>query len=137
MQEILIDTNVILRLFDTTSAPAQTAKVKRLFKAAHSGKLELIIAPPALFEVAWVLRSALKWSNGETLDVLEAIISWSGVRVLDKARVKAALFLGRRHNCGFADSYLAATAKENQWEVATFDEHHFKALDVVLYGINV
>jgi hypothetical protein len=41
MLEVLIDTNVILRLFDTTSAPEQTAKVKRLFEAARAEKIGL------------------------------------------------------------------------------------------------
>jgi predicted nucleic acid-binding protein len=133
MPEVLIDTNVILRLFDTTSEPEQTAKAKRLFESARSGKIELIVAPPALFEVAWVLRSTLKWPNNEILDILEAITSWPGIRVLDKARVKTALTLGRRNNCGFADSYLAATAKECEWEFATFDERHFRKLETKLY----
>ena len=136
MKEILIDTNVIIRLFDTTSEPKQTAKTKHLFSEAQVGNHILVIAPPVLFEVAWVLRSSLKWQNNEVLDVLEAIISCEGVKVLDKEYVKTALSLGRRYNNGFADSYLAVTAKKHSFEVATFDEGHFKKLDVVLYEIN-
>jgi predicted nucleic acid-binding protein len=84
MKEILIDTNVIIRLFDTSSEPGQTAKAKRLFSEAQTGIHLLVVAPPVLFEVAWVLRSSLKWANSEVMDVLEAISSWPGVRVLDK-----------------------------------------------------
>ena len=134
MKEILIDTNVIIRLFDTTSEPEQTAQAKRLFLEAQAGN-HLVVAPPVLFEIAWVLRSALKWPNNEVLNAIEAIASWPGVKVLDKEHVKTALSLGRRHNNGFADSYLAVTAKNHGYEVATFDEGHFKKLDVVLYGI--
>jgi predicted nucleic acid-binding protein len=112
MTEVLIDTNVILRLFDTTSEPKQTDKVKRLFESARVGKIGLIVAPPALFEVAWVLRSALKWQNNEILDILDAITNWPGIHVSDKARAKEALALGRLNNRGFADSYFAVTAKE-------------------------
>jgi predicted nucleic acid-binding protein len=133
MKQILIDTNVIIRLFDTISDPKQTDKAKFIFREAQNGNLLLIVAPPVLFEVAWVLRSSLKWSNNEVLDVLEAIISWPGVKVIDKEYVKTALSLGRSHNNGFADSYLAAIAKDNRFEVATFDENHFKKLDVVLF----
>jgi len=133
MPGILIDTNVILRLFDTTSNPAQTAKTKRLFELAKAGDSILVVAPPALFEVAWVLRSTLKWVNNDILDVLEAIINWPGVKVLDKDRVKTAIASGRRCNGGFADSYLAATAEDHNLEVATFDEKHFKKFGVALY----
>ena len=135
MKEILIDTNVIIRLFDTTSEPKQTAKAKRLFSEAQTGNHLIVIAPPVLFEIAWVLRSSLKWQNNEVLDVLEAIVSWAGVKVLDKEYVKTALSLGRIHNNGFADSYLAVTAKKHSFEVATFDESHFRKLDVVLHDI--
>ena len=135
MKEILIDTNVIIRLFDTTSEPEQTAKAKRLFSEAQAGNLGLIIAPPVLFEVAWVLRSSLKWQNNDVLDILEAIVSWTGVKTLDKEHVKTALSIGRRHNNGFADSYLAVTAMKHDFEVTTFDEGHFKKLNVVMHEI--
>ena len=133
MKEILIDTNIIIRLFDTTSEPKQTAKARRLFFEAQAGNHILIVSPPVLFEVAWALRSFLKWRNNEVLDVLEAIVSWEGVRVLDKEYVKTAISLGRRCDNGFADSYLAVIAKKNSLEVATFDEKHFKKLDVVMH----
>ena len=135
MKEVLIDTNIIIRLFDTTSEPEQTIKAKNLFLEAKVGNCLLVIAPPVLFEVAWVLRSSLKWQNNEVLDVLEAIVSWTGVKALDKEYVKTALSLGRIHNNGFADSYLAVTAKKHGLEIATFDEGHFAKLDVVLHEI--
>jgi predicted nucleic acid-binding protein len=135
MKEILIDTNIIMRLFDTTSEPIQTKKAKLLFEQAKAGRHALIVAPPVLFEVAWVLRSALKWTNNEVLDVLEAIVSWEGVNVMDKGHVKAALSLGKKHDNGFADSYLAVTAKNHNLEVATFDTKHFNKLDIVLHEI--
>ena len=133
MKEILVDTNVIMRLFDTTSEPLQTTKSKRLFLEAQDGRCTLVVAPPVLFEVAWVLRSSLKWTNNEVLDVLEAIANWPGVKIFDKDYVKTALSLGRKHNNGFADSYLAVTARDYNLEVATFDENHFKKLDVALH----
>ena len=135
MKEILVDTNVIMRLFDTTTEPIQTAKAKHLFLEARDRRCILVVAPPVLFEVAWVLRSSLKWSNNEVLDVLEAIVNWPGVKVVDKDHVKMALSLGRKHNNGFADSYLAVTARDHNIEVATFDESHFKKLDVALHEI--
>lgn len=133
MKEILIDTNIIIRLFDTTSQPKQTVKAKRLFEQANDLNHTLVIAPPVLFEVAWVLRSSLKWSNSEIFDVLEAIMSWPGVKVLDLKQAKKALSIGRKQNIGFADSYLATTAQQYNLPVATFDEGHFRKLDVALH----
>ena len=135
IKEVLIDTNVVVRLFDTSSEPEQTSKAKRLFMEAQAGSFLLVVAPPVLFEIAWVLRSSLKWPNSKVLDILEAIVNWPGVKVLDKAYVKTALSIGRRHNNSFADSYLAATAKDRDFAIATFDEKHFKKLEVALHEI--
>ena len=130
-EEILVDTNVILRLFDSLE-PSHTERSKRLFENARAGSLILLIMPPVLFEVAWYLRGSLKRSNMEVLDVLEAIISWPGVRVSDEKRVRRAIELGRDNNRGFADSYLAATAFEKDIRMVTFNERHFKKFNVPL-----
>ena len=134
MEKIFIDTNILMRLFDT-SEPTQTEKSMRLFAEARERKVSLVVAPPVLFEVAWVLRSTLKRSNNEILDVLEAITSWPGVTVLDKSTVKQAIALGKEKDGGFADSYLAVTAKEHDDSIATFDERHFKKLNVNLHDL--
>ena len=130
-EEILVDTNVILRLFDTLE-PSHTERSKRLFEKAGSGELVLLIMPPVLFEVAWYLRGSLKRSNTEVFDVLEAIISWPGVKVSDEKRVRHAIELGRNNNRGFADSYLAAAAFAKNLKMATFNERHFKKFNVTL-----
>ena len=134
-EEILVDTNVILRLFDTLE-PSHTERSKRLFEKAGSGELVLLIMPPVLFEVAWYLRGSLKRNNTEVFDVLEAIISWPGVKVSDEKRVRCAIELGRNKNCGFADSYLAAAAFEKDIKMATFNERHFKNFNLVLHKIS-
>ncbi|GHU02970.1 hypothetical protein FACS1894186_8270 [Alphaproteobacteria bacterium] len=127
MQEILLDSNIILRLFDI-SEPSQTAKSKRLFEEAAAGKTTLVIVPPILFEVAWVLRCALKRANGEVLDILDALVSWPGVKVADRERVQQALRLGKERGVGFADSYLAAEAASRGLPIATFNVRHFARL---------
>ena len=127
--EVLVDTNVILRLFDTLE-PKHTERSKQLFEKARNGQLALVIMPPVLFEVAWYLRGSLKRSNAEVLDVLEAIISWPGVKASDEGLVRRAIELGRDLGGGFADSYLAASAFGKDLKIATFNERHFKKFNV-------
>ena len=133
-EEVLVDTNVILRLFDTLE-PSHTERSKLLFEEAKSGNLVLLVVPPVLFEIAWYMRGSLKRNNAEVLDVLEAIISWPGVKVPDEKRVRHAIELGRNNNRGFADSYLAAAAFEKNLKMATFNERHFKKFNVALLKI--
>jgi predicted nucleic acid-binding protein len=134
MKNILIDTNILIRLFDA-SEPSQTEKAKRLFEEAKKGQVSLVIAPPVLFEVAWVLRSAMKKTNEEILDVLEAITSWPGLKTLDSDLAREAIALGRSRKQGFADAYLAATAQQHDLQIATFNENHFKKLSVLLFDL--
>ena len=131
-EEILLDTNVILRLFDTLE-PTHTEKAKRVFEKAQAGQLILIVMPLILFEVAWYLRSSIKRSNSEIFDVLESIISWPGVQVSDEKRMRRAIAIGREKGCGFADSYLAASAFEKNLKMATFNERHFKKFALPLF----
>ncbi|MCL2146750.1 MAG: PIN domain-containing protein [Synergistaceae bacterium] len=133
MQPILIDTNVFMRLFDL-SDPAQTAKAKNLFVKAASGSIALVVAPPVLFELAWVLRSALKRSNEEVLDILEAIMTWQGLKVSDNDYVQTAISLARKKGQSFADAYICVTAQKQDFKVVTFNTRHFEKFGVPLYS---
>jgi len=134
MQNVLVDTNVFMRLFDL-SDQAQTARARNLFNKAAAGDITLIVGPPLLFELAWVLRSALKLPNEEVLDVLQAIIARQGVKVLDCDYAQAAITLAREKNQGFADAYLCITAQKQNLKMATFNKTHFSQLGAELYPL--
>lgn len=135
MKEIFIDTNIFLRLFDT-SEPEQTNLAKELFEHAAQDKIRLVVGPPVLFELSWVLKSALSRSNSEILDILEAVAAWKGLKVLDGEYVKQAINLAKTTKQGFADAYIAVTAKDQGLEVATFNRKHFSKFSVDLYRFN-
>ncbi len=136
MKEIFVDTNVFLRLFDT-SEPRQTLQAKTLFERAAQDKVCLIVGPPVLFELAWVLKSAMNRSNSEILDVLEAITAWKGLKVLDKEYVERAIALAKTARQGFADAYIAVTAQDRGFEIATFNQKHFSKLGASLRPFDV
>ncbi|MDL2264388.1 PIN domain-containing protein [Synergistaceae bacterium OttesenSCG-928-I11] len=131
MKETFVDTNIFMRLFDS-SDPKQTDRAKKIFEQAAAGKARLIVGPPVLFELSWVLKSAMNRSNQEILDVLEAIVAWRGMKILDKEYVQRAIALAKATKQGFADSYIAVTAQDQNLEVATFNQKHFSKLGVEL-----
>ena len=132
MKEVFVDTNIFMRLFET-SEPKQTDKAKALFKRAAQDKIHLIVGPPVLFELAWVLKSAVNRSNSEILDVLEAIVAWKGLKILDKEYVNQAIALAKATKQGFADAYITITAQNQGLEVATFNQKHFTKLGANIY----
>ena len=134
MQNVLVDTNVFMRLFDL-SDQVQTTRSRNLFKKAAAGDITLVVSPPVLFELAWVLRSASKLPNEEVLDVLQAIIAWQGVKISDCDYAQSAITLAREKNQGFADAYLCITAQKQDLKMATFSKEHFSQLVAELYPL--
>lgn len=132
-----VDTNVFVRLFVTAEDDKQLNQVKRLFNRAQNGHVDLVTGPPVFFEVAWVLNRLYKVSNSNVLDILEAIISFPNLRVLDKELVVTSIFSARETNSAFADSYIAASAKGAIADnVATFNKKHFIRLGVDVYPLD-
>lgn len=129
-----VDANVFVRLFveDDTK---QTEQASMLFERAQNGEIDLVTGPPVFFEVGWVLRYSYKVAQEKILDVLEAILSFPALRVLDKDLVISALFLARKTSSEFADAYIAASAQEAKADnVGTFNKKHFTKLGAELYS---
>ncbi len=128
-----VDANVFIRLFVDDDSE-QMSRSEKLLKRAREGEIALITGPPVFFEVAWVLGYRYKVSNGEILDILEAILSFPNLKVTDKHIVVAAISLARETGADFADAYIAASAIAAGAEhVATFNERHFTRLGAKLY----
>ena len=132
--EIFVDTNVIMRLFDTSDV-RQTERSKKLFEDAKAGSIRLVVGPPVLFELVWVLRSTYGREKAEVLDIVEALMNRQGVRVLDADLVAAAVMLARRTVQGFADAYVAVSAQKYGFKVATYNTRHFLRFEVDLYAL--
>jgi len=129
-----VDTNVFARLFVVADDETQLRQAKALFVRAQAGEVNLVTGPPVLFEVAWVLGQRYKVDNDKVLDVLEAILSYPNLRVLDKEQVIAAISLAKVTGSDFADSYIAVSAGNIKADnVATFNEKHFAKLGAKLY----
>jgi predicted nucleic acid-binding protein len=135
MKKYFVDSNVFLR-FLTKDDPNHARAAEKLFLAAKNGEVELYCGPPVLFEIAWVLRSFYKVPPADVLDTLEAIIAIPNLKILDADLVSGAIALAREKECGFADSYIALTARKKGLEMATFNTRHFKKLEVGLYSFS-
>ena len=133
-----VDANVFIRLFAETDNERQVAQAEKLLLKAQQDEINLVTGPPVLFEIAWVLGQRYKVVNDKVLDVLEAILSFPNLRVLDKEQVIAALSLARDTGGAFADSYIAASARRAEADnIATFNAKHFDKLGAELYPFEI
>ncbi|MDR0764687.1 MAG: PIN domain-containing protein [Synergistaceae bacterium] len=133
-----VDANIFIRLFAERDNETQIAQSEQLLLAAQRGEVDLVTGPPVFFEVAWVLERRYKTANDKILDVLEAILSFPNLRVLDKEQVVAAIGMARAKGAAFADSYIMVTAANVKADnVATFNKKHFSDLGTRLYPFKV
>ena len=128
-----VDSNIFVRLF-VEDDEQQRPLARELLKQAQAETIDIVTGPPVFFEVAWVLSHTYKVPNGQILDVIEAILSFPGLRVLDRDMIISAISLARETNSTFADSYIAASIGHIHADnVATFNKKHFKKLGINLY----
>jgi predicted nucleic-acid-binding protein len=131
-----VDANIFIRLFAECDNEEQVAQSERLLLDAQRGMVDLVTGPPVFFEIAWVLGLRYKVPNDEVLSVLEAILSYPNLRVLDKDQVIAAIDIARATNSSFADSYIAVSASSIKADnLATFNKKHFAKLGAKLYPL--
>lgn len=132
-----VDTNIFVRLFVVADDATQLEQAKALFTRAQAGNVDLVTGPPVLFEVSWVLGQRYKVSNDKIMDIIEAILSFPNLRILDKEQVIATLNTARATGKSFADSYIAVSARNVKADnVATFNKKHFAGLEIKLYPFN-
>lgn len=132
MKTIFVDANIFLRFF-TTDDEGQHRRAAGLLRKAASGNVVLVTGPPVLFETAWTLRAAYGQSRKKILDVLSAIGSMPGLKLLDRNLVEDAIALARRSGAEFADAYIVASAcKAGADEVGSFNRKHFERLGAEL-----
>ena len=131
-----VDTNVFVRLFVVADDETQMGQSKALFVRAQAGEVDLVTGPPVFFEIAWVLERRYKVNNDKILDILEAILSFPNLRVLDKEQVIAAIDVARMKKSAFTDSYIIVSAGNVKTDnVATFNKKHFYKLGARLYPL--
>jgi len=127
-----VDSNIFLRYYSRDDEH-QSAQAEEFFLRAKRGEIEMFCGPPVFFEVAWVLKTFYGQPNAVILDTLESMLSIPNFTVFDAEYVIKAIELARKKSCGFADSYIAVAAHEQNLGVVTFNEKHFKKTGVPLY----
>lgn len=132
--EVFVDSNIFLRLL-ALDHEEQGEEAARLFELAEKGEIHLVTGPPVFFEVAWVLRFSYGRTNVEILEALDAMLAQPNLKVLDRQLAISAIELARESKQGFADAYIAATAKGRAVPVATFNEKHFAKLGTQIFSM--
>ncbi len=126
VEEVLLDTNVILRhaLGDNAS---HRAKARRLFEQAGEGNLRLLVPSLVIAQVVWTLESFYRASREYIAGLLEALLATPGVTALEPRVASRCIEIYGAHNIEIVDAYLVALAEETKTAVlATFNKKDFR-----------
>ena len=115
----VVDANVILRLL-LKDEPRHFAQARAFFDAVKTGDAGAHIPAAVVAECVYVLTKVYSVGRAETADHLLGLLEYRGVTT-DSDAVRAALGLYRDRNVDFIDAFVVATAKENGWQVFSFD----------------
>jgi predicted nucleic-acid-binding protein len=120
LKSVAIDTNVIVRYL-TGDDPVQSPAATELFRAATTGRLNLIIPTPILQETVYVLETYYQGTAETIAPKLISLLSLRGVTCPDARWVLDAIQWYRTKNADFGDALLCAYAHHHHCEVSTFD----------------
>lgn len=128
MKAFFIDTNLFIRYF-TNDDPKKADRVDRLLEQAVNGKIELMTAEIVLAEVVWVLESYYELEKARIAEMLKAILSTPGIKVLNGKIVQNALKYYSDKNIDFVDAYIVAVMEKYKIAgIYSFDKKHLDRL---------
>ena len=129
LNDVLLDTNVILRLLGADH-PVHHAQARRLFEEADKGKLRLIVPVLVVAETVFVLQGFYRVQRAEIAKLIKDLAASPGVILLESSVVTRAVEIFGTQGIDFADAYIAALAEETgTTTVATFNKRDFRRFE--------
>jgi predicted nucleic acid-binding protein len=126
VEEVLLDTNVILR-HALGDHPTHGRQALRLFEEAAEGTLRLLVSSLVIAQVVWTLESFYRASREYIAGLLEALLETPGVTALEPRVVSRCIEIYGAHNIEIVDAYLVALAEVTKTPVlATFNKKDFR-----------
>ena len=117
----VLDTNVILR-FLLNDHPAHFQLAQVFMSDVISGKITVYIPDSVLAECVYVLLKVYKVPKPKACEVLTGILSYPGISQLNREILINSLQLFAAHNVDIVDAIVHATAKQQDWDVFSFDQ---------------
>lgn len=121
MKKIILDTNILLRLF-TVGDNSLQKESRKILNKVDQGKIIVLINELVIAECIWVLLSIYKKSKAEVIDAIKNVIFRNGFEVRDKDIISQSFSIFVNNNISWVDSYLYCQSKKLGLKLVTFDE---------------
>jgi predicted nucleic acid-binding protein len=120
-KKILLDANVLVRLFEGESA-AHFDEAVAIMASIESGEVDAMLLDLIAAEVVYVSRRIYRRDPSEIAQVLRSIVQLPHVHVENPPVMLRALDLYATDNIDFADAILCAKKEIEGYEIASFDK---------------
>lgn len=120
MKPLILDTNVVLRYLLKDNAELYERAVA-LITPVKEGTANAHLLEGVLVECVYVLLKVYGVSRQEIATALTGLLNYPGIVNPDKERQKQSLALFMNHNVDIVDALIHVTAKDNDWDIASFD----------------
>lgn len=117
----VLDTNVILRYL-LNDHPQHFQRAQTFMADVISGKTTVYIPDSVLAECVYVLLKVYKIPKLKVCEVLAGILSYTGISQVNREILINSLQLFAEHNVDVVDAIVHATAKQQDWDVFSFDQ---------------
>ncbi|PJE67090.1 hypothetical protein COU93_00645 [Candidatus Shapirobacteria bacterium CG10_big_fil_rev_8_21_14_0_10_36_6] len=121
MKQVIIDTNILLRLFTGETGLLQD-EARKILDKIDNGKISALVNELVIAECIWVLLSVYKKTKPEVVEAIENIILRDGYEIRDKDIISESLNIFVKNNISWVDSYLYCQSKKLNLKLVTFDE---------------
>lgn len=121
MKSILLDSNVIIRLF-VEDDKKQLAQAKEVFKLIESKETHGIISLLVISEVLWIIEREYKLKKYKIIENVIPIIQLKNIFILETTKeiILNTLEIMVKYNVDFTDAYLFANKGDR--EISSFDK---------------
>lgn len=116
----LVDANVVLR-FLTRTPTHQAEAAARLFARAQRSEVDLVLLPPVVAEIVYVLESVYDYGSERVRLELMELFDTGCFSIVDDMAIRRALARRVTTPVDFVDAYLVEKARHEGLAVATFD----------------
>ncbi|WP_031388652.1 PIN domain-containing protein [Desulfonatronum thiodismutans] len=117
-----LDTNILVRYL-TQDDPDQSARANQLIESRCTKDEPGLVSLVVLCELAWVLRGAYGYDKRLVVEVLDAILAASELKVENEQVVRSALAHFRRGSADFADYVITLGHRDAGCEATySFDQ---------------
>jgi len=120
MKQVIIDTNILLRLFTGETGLLQD-EARKILNKIDNGKISALVNELVIAECIWVLLSVYKKTKPEVVEAIENIILRDGYEIRDKDIISESLNIFVKNNISWVDSYLYCQSKKLNLKLVTFD----------------